>query len=520
MNYNYTFIIAIVCLFFYSEASFSQSNINILNTPANEHTIIISPKGDYAYFVRENSNENIGGAIDKGDIWKSKILSNGMFGPAANAGSLVNNENETKLIGFDPTGDIMYLIFKPKLQSNPTLGFSRLQNGRWSQPKIINIKFLSNTAKINSGCISSNGNKIVLSIRNQGYEDLYLISKISQTEWSYPMHLGETINTSSQEISPFLAENDTKLFFISNGLKGEGSKDVFYSKRLNDNWKEWSKPKNAGTQINSPGMEISYSQNLANDIAYTSTIMNSKTYGEFKATSITPPVLAKKEPVKEESNQILASLEESPTKEPAPKKLNTEKFTVEIVDEQTQKKVKPKFEIIDKDGNVHSFVMDPDKDFVEIERDLDISKILVKGDGYKAKEISYDDLRKGLKLTLEPFKVGETFTLTNVFFQQGTASFLGNSSTVELDKLVNILNDNDDMVIEISGHTDNRGSLKAKMRLSQERADKVKEYLLSNGIDKDRVTAKGYGSMKPVTGNGTEEQRKQNRRVEFKILKH
>jgi len=74
--------------------------------------------------------------------------------------------------------------------------------------------------------------------------------------------------------------------------------------------------------------------------------------------------------------------------------------------------------------------------------------------------------------------------------------------------------------IELGGHTDNRGAAKANLKLSQERVDKVKQYLVENGIEEDRIKGKGYGSIKPIASNKSEETRKLNRRVEFTILKN
>ena len=72
--------------------------------------------------------------------------------------------------------------------------------------------------------------------------------------------------------------------------------------------------------------------------------------------------------------------------------------------------------------------------------------------------------------------------------------------------------------IEISGHTDNQGGEAYNQKLSENRAKSVFEYLLNNGIDKSRLSYKGYGEEKPVDSNDTEEGRANNRRTEFKIL--
>ena len=80
-------------------------------------------------------------------------------------------------------------------------------------------------------------------------------------------------------------------------------------------------------------------------------------------------------------------------------------------------------------------------------------------------------------------------------------------------------NENPGLVLEIGGHTDNVGTDAANIKLSQERADSVREYFIGKGIEPDRVQSKGYGEAKPKTTNDTEEGKQINRRVEFKVLK-
>lgn len=108
--------------------------------------------------------------------------------------------------------------------------------------------------------------------------------------------------------------------------------------------------------------------------------------------------------------------------------------------------------------------------------------------------------------------------INNIFFDYDKSA-LRNESFLELDRVVTLLNDNPAISIEISGYTDNKGSDDYNIKLSQSRAKSVRDYLVSKGINPDRVISKGYGKTNPVAGNDTEEGRQLNRRVEFKILK-
>ena len=130
---------------------------------------------------------------------------------------------------------------------------------------------------------------------------------------------------------------------------------------------------------------------------------------------------------------------------------------------------------------------------------------------------------KGNAYYKDPFKVdiqfqpSKTFVLDDCNFDFGQAT-LQPSSYVVLDELVAYLNRKDDEKIEIGGHTDNVGKAASNLKLSEDRANTVRAYLLTKGIDPDRVTAKGYGMTEPIESNKTEEGRAKNRRTEVKIL--
>lgn len=121
-----------------------------------------------------------------------------------------------------------------------------------------------------------------------------------------------------------------------------------------------------------------------------------------------------------------------------------------------------------------------------------------------------------LNFTLQPIEVGMVVNLKKVLFRQGTAELL-NDSYGELDEVFHFLSDNPPVRIELAGHTDNQGSAKANLKLSQSRVDAVKKYLTAKGIQPNRISGKGFGGTNPIASNATEETRKLNRRVEFII---
>ncbi|MFH0893362.1 MAG: OmpA family protein [Bacteroidota bacterium] len=120
-----------------------------------------------------------------------------------------------------------------------------------------------------------------------------------------------------------------------------------------------------------------------------------------------------------------------------------------------------------------------------------------------------------LQVLIEPAK---TFTLKNVLFDTGKAT-LKASSNEALNNLVQILKIKSTMVIELAGHTDNVGDPQSNLKLSQDRAEAVRNYLISKGIAANRITAKGYGDTQPVADNSTAEGKQQNRRTEVNVIK-
>ena len=113
---------------------------------------------------------------------------------------------------------------------------------------------------------------------------------------------------------------------------------------------------------------------------------------------------------------------------------------------------------------------------------------------------------------------GETMRLNNLIFPQGKA-VIDPKSFDELDEVAQMMKENSKMVIQLEGHTDNQGSSKANMKLSEDRVEAVKKYLTSKGIGKDRIKTKALGGSQPLSNEMTQEARAFNRRVEMRILK-
>ncbi len=134
-------------------------------------------------------------------------------------------------------------------------------------------------------------------------------------------------------------------------------------------------------------------------------------------------------------------------------------------------------------------------------------------------DIPEDAVAKKIKkdILLKKVEIGTRIVLNNIFYDFNKAT-LRPESEAELDRLYKLLNENPSLKIEISGHTDNVGSASYNQKLSESRAKSVVNYLFDKGVDKSRLTFKGYGFNRPIAKNDSEEGRQQNRRTEFEIL--
>ena len=128
-----------------------------------------------------------------------------------------------------------------------------------------------------------------------------------------------------------------------------------------------------------------------------------------------------------------------------------------------------------------------------------------------------DDLRKVTRnIVLTP--AGEAIRLSHLIFSQGKAH-IEPGSFQELDEVVEMMKDNEKIVIQLEGHTDNLGNPKANLKLSEKRVEAVKKYLVSKGISKGRVKTKAFGGTQLLTNDTSPEGRNANRRVELRILR-
>jgi len=335
------------------------------------------------------------------------------------------------------------------------------------------------------------------------------------------MDLGPEVNTKFTETTPFLAPDGATLYFSSNRDGGLGSNDIYVCKRVDKTWKHWSKPVNLGPKVNTDGYDAYYTLGASGDYAYLTTFKNTLGKGDIVRVK-----LSDDQPTDQPGKVGGGGNDVAKTDVTRPDPVAL--ISGKVIDQTTGKPIEARivYQTLPDGAEAGEATSDPITGEYKI--------VLPYGQKYSMRAIAKDfiaegtniDLTqtksfqeiKGNELKLVPIEVGRTVRLNNIFFDTGKSE-LRPESGPELDRLVTTLNESPKIVIEVGGHTDNTGSKEINAKLSQDRADAVREYFISKGIEPDRVGSKGFGESKPVAANDTDEGRQQNRRVEFVIVK-
>lgn len=466
---------------------------------------VIAPDGKTLYFSRKNSPENAGGEKDYDDIYYSELQADGSWGKAKNIGKPLNNSGPNGLISITPDNNTALVTGSYKADGNfggSGISFTKRNANGWDIPQKVEIKNYYNKSKYIAYSLSADGKTLIASLQRddtKGKRDLYVLFLQDDGSFSEPKNLGSTINTFTDESSGFLAADGVTLYFSTAGYPTYGRHDVFVSKRLDDTWQNWSEPENLGHEINTESSENGFVIDASGKRAFMTT--SNESIGGIDIIEVELPEVLRPKAVVLVSGKVI----NAKTKQPIAAKITYRDLETDTeLGIANSSPVDGSYQIVLPSGNAYSFLAEK-KGFIATSNNLNLEQLAT------YKEIQQD-------LLLSPIEVGQTVRLNNIFFDTGKWD-LRAESTAELKRLIQILKENPNMVIEVSGHTDNVGNEQKNVQLSQNRADAVKNYLQKNGIDASRLSSKGYGQSKPVAANNTEEGRQTNRRVEFSILK-
>jgi len=509
--------------------------------------------------------EDVFYSTHEGSNWKS----------AKNISAPVNSNYNESTLAISPDGSKLF-IFRDENGGDIYVS-EKGKDGKWGEPTPL-PGTINSSYRESSITISADEKTLYFaSDRPGGYggSDIYLCTKDSKGEWSRVKNLGPMINTELDEDGPFISFDSKTLYFSSEEHKGMGGFDIFKTHQTNAETNEWSEPENIGYPINSPDDDIFYVISKDGQRSYFATVRDDG-FGytdiyvitkveDVPKTQPQPEVAKPKEPEKQPEKQpepVIAKNEsvktpvvEQPKVEPPkvePKKVEPKKEPVKEQPKKQEPKVEPKKEIVPikyvltvidaatrqpLDTKV-SMVGLKDKLIVgSVDQSVGVTeytikstvakeyKITVEKDGYifqtvNVKVPAATAQEKTITKTIEMRKltVNAVSILHNIYFDFEKATFR-TESYGELNRLETMMKQSPNLQIEIAGHADFVGSKDFNKRLSLKRANAVRGYLTSKGIDPRRVKTVGYGEERPIASNDDEKEgRELNRRVEFKVI--
>lgn len=463
------------------------------------------------------------------DIYSS-YFENNVFSEAIRLDKPFNSSSNDAVVGIAPDGKRI-LIYRGQFDGgNNQISEYNAEKKKWSKPKSLKGRISSKEGET-SACISQNMKELYFVSRNKdlsiGGKDI-LVSKLdNKGRWGDPVNAGTHINTPYDEEGIFISKDGTQLYFASQGHNTMGGFDIFRSERQGDG--SWSEPHNLGYPINTPDDEVFYITDQTGTYGYYSTIreggLGSKDLykviylgsekelvlrtreelvagpGPEKTGFLTLPKLMTLDTDFVLKGQVLDSIGELEALgstlifiDPLTGRQDASVFSDSLTGEYTVSLPEPKVYTVEIFAPGYLYFLDI----------LDLSKEssdqIVKRDFY-----------------LQEVEVGTKVVLDHIYFQTGKSVLMPESHD-ELDQVYRFLENNPGVRLEISGHTDNTGSLRINQRLSRDRAGAVVKYLVDRGLAEERLISEGYADSQPVASNDTAEGRSQNRRVEFKVL--
>lgn len=511
-----------------------------INSDADEYAEIFTADGKTMYFAsrREFSKSSTlygDGKFDE-NIFFSTLI-NDTWGTAATTGKNLNTKFCETPLYINAAGDELYIY--AGYENGGDIKVSVQKKNEWKAPSVIPFNINSSGAET-SFTFNPAGNEIWF-VTDKGKDglggkDIYITKKLDEKKWSKPVNAGPNINSPQDEESVRFSDLGDTIWFGSKGHNSIGGFDVFYS--VKGPAGEWEKAVNCGFPINTSWDDIFYNKPKGSKSFYFASNRPGTIGGLdiFEGKSLPPkPVPVPVAPPKRDTVVIrdtvvvIKQVVQAPTQPvvaPAPPKELVLYLIGKVKDSETSDPVLAKIDVIDlaTDQNVATTASsDVDGTYRVRLPEKKPYMIDFRGAGFLSdmKRINipanYSSDVYNLDISLVKIKVGKKVVLNNILFETGK-SILTTSSYAELDRLYNILIDNAQMKIEISGHTDKTGSEPINFKLSQDRAKSVVEYLVRKGIDRSRLEYKGFGSLQPIADNATAAGRTKNRRVEFKIL--
>lgn len=348
--------------------------------------------------------------------------------------------------------------------------------------------------------LSADGNTLFFTANRMTTRDndIFVSTRQPDGKWGQARSFDE-VNTAGKDKSPFLHQDSETLYFVSQVSKtrvGVGGLDIFYIRQQPDG--SWSEPHNIGYPINSEDDELGLFVSIDGELAYFSSrkgaswdIYSFELYEEAQPQS----VALLKGSLKDENGNPVSDA--------------TIEIAYEGTDEVTQVKVNGD------DGHYAAIVKTNKKQDVMV-------TVKKEGHAFDSKVIEKEQFKednvtiRGKDLDVKKLEVGQAYEINDILYSTNSY-MLSDRSKFILKGFVRFLKENPSITVTIQGHTDDVGDDNQNMKLSQDRADSVRDFLASQGISKSRLKSEGFGETKPKVEGKTEEARAKNRRTEFLI---
>ncbi len=486
--------------FIASEAD-AQKNIEKLPPQVNldgksELAPIVSADGKTLYFTRGRQGAD---AETVFDIWKTEIESDTAFTNAEIVGGNLSSRFGIAVTSVSPDNNVLYLMGKMFEATPPDERIYRSVQTRegWDFPKPVKIRALKARGTFTDYSFGPDQRTLVMSMErdsSMGGRDLYISFYQEQEDvWSEPLWLGTRVNSTYNEITPFLAPDARTLYFSSERPNGIGECDVYRVIRKDDTWQNWTYPENLGPSVNRQGRTMYYTEDAKGEFAYFVWRRDQRTYTDIYRAKLEqkkeiPTVIVEGRVVDEKGRPVESAIRYTAVGDAmlgtARSNPTTGAFLITLPASQ-------------------KYIVEADRVGYTPGR----SELTLDGSSSTA----------SLTLTLTSLKIGAAARLNNIFFETDK-SVLYSSSFGELDRLHQLMQEDPKLVISVEGHTDDVGSSEHNSALSLARAQAVKDYIVAKGINADRVKIEGFGSAQPQVANADDASRALNRRVEFKIL--
>jgi outer membrane protein OmpA-like peptidoglycan-associated protein len=477
------------------EQSYNFIPVNLgdsVNTPQSEYYPSVTVTDSLLVFTRR-------GRGNREDFIESAITKNG-FGHWKLIDGDINVETTKGALSVSQDGE--WMIFAGQLLDQQyhrsfDIYISYYTPQGWSEPQ--NMGPAINTDFYESGPTLSPDKRALYfcSNRPDGYGglDLYVSYRQPNGKWGPAMNMGPEINSAGDEQAPFIHADNQTLYYTSNGLPGYGESDLFVvRKKING---DWGKPENLGYPINTIENEGSLAVSADGLTAY---------YASDRSDS--------------RGNLDLYKF----TLRDDIRPYKTLYVKGKVIDKKTGKPIPSSVELTDNSTN-HTLMKVQTDELGEYLVTLPTGKdytFTVNRKGYLFYSELYDMEKKQADsvyqkdIYLQPVELNVVTTFNNIQFASNSFT-LPQTGLVELDKLLQVLTENPTLKVAISGYTDNIGKPEDNLILSTNRAKAIVDYLTGKGIDKNRLSYKGYGETNPVADNSTEAGRALNRRTTFTV---